>query len=700
MVATDLRFVRLGRGWHPELLRAADLRGLLTLDPALWAANAAPLSTLRMDKVFLKGLDVDGDGRLRIDEVQGGIRWTLDALADTADLELGRDALRLVALKKDGEGGRLQAVAERALTRLGRPGAAELTLAEVRAVRAEEEARGLSEAGLALVSAAEDAALRAFIERVIVIGGAEAHPTGQPAVSAASLDRALAEAAAWVAWVDAGIADAATVLPLGDSTEDALAALEAISDKLHQYFLICDAVALDPALAARSWPDGAGADLLDPVAATAFLARAPLARPRPDGVLDPTGPINPAWAEQVAVFAERAFAPLLGETPITRVTVKALRAKLAAFVAWRAARPSTKAADLPIDALRADLADVGLAAGVRELLQRSHDAAVAFDGIVSLERLILNQQNLLRLVNSFAANLDLYDTGRTAQFEEGTLVVDGRRFSLAVRVPDRARHEAFCKRGTLFVIYALIGEKGGAWEYEVAVPVTAGMRGALQEGLWGVFIDRDGRERHAYISGLVANSVSVEEALLAPFMKIGEMIQGLADKASGSASASMDSKVAETTTAGFATASSAPGKAMAPAEPAAVTATAAAPGAAPGAATATVTTGGGGMAASLPLLLAGAGLAFAAISSAFAFIAGELAKLTPLQILGVFVALVLAYVIPVSFAAWLRLRRRDLATILEGSGWAVNTRLYLNRQLARQFTTRPDAPNKSVRRSG
>ena len=209
MAATDLRFVRLGRGWHPELLRAADLRGLLTLDPALWAANAAPLSTLRMDKVFLKGLDVDGDGRLRIDEVQGGIRWTLDALADTADLELGRDALRLVALKKDGEGGRLHAVAERALTRLGRPGAAELTLAEVRAVRAEEEARGLSEAGLALVSAAEDPALRAFIERVILIGGAEAHPTGQPAVSAASLDRALAEAAAWVAWVDVGVADAA-----------------------------------------------------------------------------------------------------------------------------------------------------------------------------------------------------------------------------------------------------------------------------------------------------------------------------------------------------------------------------------------------------------------------------------------------------------------------------------------------------------
>lgn len=701
MATTDLRFVRLGRGWHPELTCAADLRGLLTLDPALWAANAAPLSTLRMDPVFLKGLDADGDERLRVDEVRAGIRWTLDTLADTADLDAGRDSLRLAALTKDGEGARLRAVAERALTRLGRPQATELSLAEVRAVRAEEEAKGLSEAGLALVSAAEDPALTGFMERVITIGGAEAHPTGQPAVSAASLDRALAEAAAWVAWVDAGVNDAATVLPLGDRTEAALAALDALSDKLHQYFLICDAVALDPALAARSWPDGAGADLLDPVAATAFLARAPLARPRPEGVLDPKGPINPAWADAVAALVQQVVTPLLGETPITRGAVSDIRAKLAAFVAWRAARPDTKAAELPIDTVRADLADPDLAARVRELLQRSQDAAVAFDGIVSVERLILNQANLLRLTNSFAANLDLYDTDRTAQFEEGTLIVDGRRFSMAVRVPNRGRHEAFCKRGTLFVIYALIGEKGGAWEYEVAVPVTAGMRGALQEGLWGVFIDRDGRERHAYISGLVVNAISVKEALLAPFMKIGEMVQGLADKAGGAASAGMDSKVAEQTTAGFTTASSAPGKAVA-AAPAATAAAPTATATAPtttGATTVTATAGGGGMAGSLPLLLAGGGLAFAALSSAFTFIAGELAKLSPLELLGVFVALVLAYVIPVSFAAWLRLRRRDLGTILEGSGWAVNTRLYLNRELAWRFTTRPDAPNKSVRRT-
>ncbi|MCK6525901.1 kinesin, partial [Myxococcota bacterium] len=126
---------------------------------------------------------------------------------------------------------------------------------------------------------------------------------------------------------------------------------------------------------------------------------------------------------------------------------------------------------------------------------------------------------------------------------------------------------------------------------------------------------------------------------------------------------------------------------------------AAAPAAAAPAAAAPAAAPSGGMAASLPMLLAGGGLAFAALSSAVTFIVGELAKLSGWELLAVFVALVLAYVLPVGFAAWLRLRRRDLGTVLEGAGWAVNTRLYLNGALARRFTTRPEAPNKRPRRS-
>ncbi|MEQ1505238.1 MAG: hypothetical protein ABMB14_23610 [Myxococcota bacterium] len=60
-----------------------------------------------------------------------------------------------------------------------------------------------------------------------------------------------------------------------------------------------------------------------------------------------------------------------------------------------------------------------------------------------------------------------------------------------------------------------------------------------------------------------------------------------------------------------------------------------------------------------------------------------------LVVLGIVAVPAILYLVPVVIAAWLRLRRRDLATLLEASGWAINTRLYLDRALAIQLTRRP-----------
>jgi len=39
-----------------------------------------------------------------------------------------------------------------------------------------------------------------------------------------------------------------------------------------------------------------------------------------------------------------------------------------------------------------------------------------------------------------------------------------------------------------------------------------------------------------------------------------------------------------------------------------------------------------------------------------------------------------------------RLSRRDLSTILEGSGWGLNSRMKLTAQQANHFTRRPERP--------
>ena len=48
--------------------------------------------------------------------------------------------------------------------------------------------------------------------------------------------------------------------------------------------------------------------------------------------------------------------------------------------------------------------------------------------------------------------------------------------------------------------------------------------------------------------------------------------------------------------------------------------------------------------------------------------------------------------LPTAIVAILKLRRRDLSAILEGSGWAINARMRLTFKQAHVFTCRPLLP--------
>ena len=45
---------------------------------------------------------------------------------------------------------------------------------------------------------------------------------------------------------------------------------------------------------------------------------------------------------------------------------------------------------------------------------------------------------------------------------------------------------------------------------------------------------------------------------------------------------------------------------------------------------------------------------------------------------------------------WLKLRRRDMALLLEASGWAVNVHMTITRPIARVFAFVPDLPKDAV----
>src|SRR5690606_7162328 len=117
---------------------------------------------------------------------------------------------------------------------------------------------------------------------------------------------------------------------------------------------------------------------------------------------------------------------------------------------------------------------------------------------------------------------------------------------------------------------------------------------------------------------------------------------------------------------------------------------AAAPAAAAPAAPAAAAPGGG--AGALGGVIASGGLAFAAVGSSVAFMVSQLQGLSLVDVVRAAIAIAAIVMVPAGFLGWLKLRRRDLAILLEGSGWALNDRMMLTGKLGRFFTRRPPRP--------
>ena len=93
-----------------------------------------------------------------------------------------------------------------------------------------------------------------------------------------------------------------------------------------------------------------------------------------------------------------------------------------------------------------------------------------------------------------------------------------------------------------------------------------------------------------------------------------------------------------------------------------------------------------------PLLGIG-GVAVAALGSSLAFITKTISAMSLRTVVIALLVITVLIAVPAAISAYARLSRRDLSTILEGSGWGLNSRMKLTRQQADHFTHRPDRPS-------
>ena len=553
------KFFRAGGFDQPRIDTPADLLAIGGLDQKLWVALSCPVTGTEFDVRTLALIDGDGDGHIRAPELIAAAEWAGGRLGDVAALAGG--PLPLAAIRDDDE------------------------------------------TGAAIAAAAREIAAEIGSETITV--------------EAASAAQARFAEKAIAAWEAAG----AEARPLGDATEAAHAAVQAVAAKVDDFFTRCRLAAFDERAAGFL---NASEDTLKALAAGMLAAGStadlPIAKVGAGGTALPldTG-INPAWAGALAALREQAVAPLLGaRDSLTEADWQTLQGKLAPYAAWLAAKP---------------------------------DPAAAGDGVLALERLARYCRDLMTLANNFVAFKDFYTHQKPATFQIGTLYLDGRAAELTVAVNDAGRHAALATLSRLCLVYCDCVRPGA--KMTIAAAFTAGDSDQLMVGRNGVFYDRQGNDWDATITKIVDHPISLRQAFWSPYKKLARMVGEQLQKVAASKATAVEGRLAET-------AVGVGRKVEAPAAPAA-------------------------KAAPTPFdvgkfagIFAAIGLAVGAIGTAIASLVTGLLGLSWWQLPLALAGLLLVVSGPAVILAWFKLRARNLGPLLDANGWAVNARARIN----------------------
>ncbi len=677
MPQRHMRFRRFGRSLHLSIKSADELQHILQLDKALWVATSAPLNMLGADATLLSLIDIDSDGRITCDDMRTAISWLLQLLQNHQPVTDKKLTLTIADINTSHPDGRtiLEAV-RRILIRAGRPDEQTVSLDEVRQIKQQVTQTPVSEGGIALPEAADDEKVRQFLKAVLDTVGGTAHPGGKQGVTRQHITGFLQEARSYLDWAakaDLPAPETPTaIMPLAEQTPAAMAAWMAIRDQLEKYYAQSRAAAFDPRVTAQVKPPAAQLEQTDfenSEAIADLLKRSPLTDLRTDGILDLAAPLNPWYRQRLEEFRTKVAEPILERnvSQLSEDDYRRIAAALAPHEAWLESKAGPAVEPLGRDALRMFLRPE-YAEAAESLLAESAATAFALDTIRLTEKLILYQAHMIDLANNFVSFPHLYQPASRAMFEMGTLIMDGRRFNFAVRVDSRPQHIELSKTSNMYVMYLEVAANP---PYEVAIPVTSGDKGNLAVGKRGIFLDITGREFDARTLQIIENPISLAEAIWAPFQRLGRLLTGKIESMTTEAEKKLD--VAGTTA--FAQVEGTAPQQAAAAEPA------------PPQAQRAAISGN---------LLMGGGIAVAALGSATAFITRTLAGLNWWIILAGLGGAILAVMLPTSIVALVKLRRRDLSAILEGSGWAINARMRLSRTQRLYFTRRPKYPPGSL----
>lgn len=425
---------------------------------------------------------------------------------------------------------------------------------------------------------------------------------------------------------------AAIEAPFGDKTDAVEAAYNALDAKVKDYFMRSKLAqfstestqALD---VQTSRIEAISADNL--TQKMEEIATYPIARVDGSQELSFQAAINPAWVGQwnvvKSVLDPKAKA-------LTEEMWAEVGAKIKAYRDYQASITVTEA-DIPLD---------------------EETAAVQL-----VDKLLHLTRDYYTLLRNYVSFQDFYDVQKKAIFQCGTLVIDQRTCDFCVKVADAAALTAQSPKSGMYLITCAVSSKVWNESYNIMAAMTVGDVDDIFVGKNCIFYDRKGRDFDAKVTAIVDNPISIKQAMWRPYKKMIKLIEDNIEKYAAEKDKAQSEKAAaainEKTEKAKSNLDGADGK---PAEGEAK------------ASTFDIAKYAG--------VFAAIGMAVGMIGSALVAIGSGIMGLKWWQFPLVLLAIMLVISGPSMFLAWLKLRKRNMAPLLNANGWAVNAAAKVN----------------------
>ena len=632
-------FENIGGSSRVKITSGEDIAHLAELDPKMWTVLSCPITGLEIDDKSLAFMDTDGDGKIRVNDVIATSKWVTSVLKNTDLLLEGKDQIALDELNLENESGKkLYNSAKQILANLGKEGTV-ISLADTvdsAAIFAKTRFNG---DGVITEATAEDADHKAVIAAAVACLGGVADRSGAQGVNADMVEAFYKNLTDYLAWHEAEVE-----APFGADTDAAIAAYNALDAKVKDFFMRSKLATFSPDSTAsldvqNSRIEAISADNLTDK--TAEIAAYPIARVTGKPEIDLSAPINPAWAAQFNTLKKVALA---GEKVLTEEVWAAVGAKFSAYTAWKGAKAGAAVEGLGVDAMKKFIEQDNKAALLDLIAQ---DAAVAEEAanIDMVNKFLYVFRDFYRLLRNFVTLHDFYNKDVQAIFQSGRLIVDQRECRFCMHVADAGKHNATAASSGMFLVYCDCTTKSKPGKLQIVAAVTVGEIGDLVVGKNAVYYDNAGVEWDAVITKIVDNPISIAQSFWSPYRRMAKVVENLITKNAADKDAKMMAEATAKINAAPAALPAADGK-PAPAVPFDI--------------------------AKFAGIFAALGMAVGMIGTALAALAKGIFALQWWQLLLAVVGIVLVISGPAMVLAWLKLRRRNIAPLLNANGWAVN----------------------------